>query len=347
MRYFVGIDVSLEQSSVCVVDGAGQVVKEAKVPSEPAELVRFVEALGLEVERIGLEAGPLSSWLHDGLAGAGFEVVLLETRHVRAALSAMVVKTDRHDARGIAHLLRMGWYRRVHRKTPPAQEIRALLVARKLLLAKLVDVDGGIRGLLRGFGLKVGAVGQASFPRRVRELVDGHAILRSVVEPLLAAREAMRTELATLHRQVLAVARADDVCQRLMTAPGVGAVVALTYRSGVDDPGRFRSSRALGPYLGLTPRRYQSGETEVTGGISRAGDAMVRTALYEAATVILTRAVRFSPLKRWAVAVAARRGTKRARVALARKLATVLHRIWADGTTFRWGGDAEAGARAA
>jgi len=345
--HFVGIDVSLELSSVCLVDAAGQVVKEVKAPSEPAALAQVVRDFGVEVERVGLEAGPLSSWLHGGLSEAGFEVVLLETRHVRAALSAMVVKTDRRDARGIAQLLRMGWFRPVHRKAPPAQEVRALLVARKLLLGKLVDVDGGVRGVLRGFGLKVGAVGQAGFPGRVRALVDGHAVLQSIVEPLLAAREAMRAELARLHRQVLAIARGDEVCHRLMTAPGVGAVVALTYRSGVDDPTRFRSSRALGPYLGLTPRRYQSGETDVTGGISRAGDAMARTALYEAATVILTRAVRFSPLKRWAVAVAARRGVKRARVALARKLATVLHRIWLDGTTFRWGDSAEAPTRAA
>ena len=347
MGHFVGIDVSLELSSVCLVDAAGQVVKEVKAPSEPAALAQVVRDFGVEVERVGLEAGPLSSWLHGGLSEAGFEVVLLETRHVRAALSAMVVKTDRRDARGIAQLLRMGWFRPVHRKAPPAQEVRALLVARKLLLGKLVDVDGGVRGVLRGFGLKVGAVGQAGFPGRVRALVDGHAVLQSIVEPLLAAREAMRAELARLHRQVLAIARGDEVCHRLMTAPGVGAVVALTYRSGVDDPTRFRSSRALGPYLGLTPRRYQSGETDVTGGISRAGDAMARTALYEAATVILTRAVRFSPLKRWAVAVAARRGVKRARVALARKLATVLHRIWLDGTTFRWGDGAEAPTRAA
>lgn len=347
MGHFVGVDVSLDLSSVCVVDATGQVVKEAKVPSEPAELVRFVRGLGLEVERIGLEAGPLSSWLHDGLAGAGLEVVLLETRHVRAALSAMVIKTDRRDARGIAQLLRMGWYRPVHRKAAPSQEVRALLVGRKLLVAKLVDVDGGIRGMLRGFGLKVGPVGRAGLPRRVRELVEGHAVLRSILEPLLAAREAIRTELARLHGQVLALARTDEVCQRLMTAPGVGSVVALTFRSGIDDPTRFRSSRALGPYLGLTPRRYQSGETDVSGGISRAGDTMVRTALYEAATVILSRAVRFSSLKRWAMAIAARRGVKRARVALARKLSTVLHRIWVDRTTFRWGGEAHASGRAA
>ena len=341
MNHFVGIDVSLEQSSVCVVDAAGRTVREAKVGSEPGELARYLTGLPLAIERVGLEAGPLSQWLHARLAEAGFQVVLLETRHVKAALSAMVVKTDRRDARGIAQLLRMGWYRPVHCKSPPAQEVRALLVARKLLLGKLVDVDGGVRGILRGFGLKVGAVGQAGLPARVRELVEGHGFLQSVVEPLLAAREALRAQLARLHRRLLAIAKADEVCHRLMTVPGVGALVALTFRSGVDDPRRFRRSRSLGPHFGLTPRRYQSGETDITGGISRAGDVMVRTALYEAATVILTRAVRFSALKRWAVDVAARRGVKRARVALARKLSLVLHRIWIDGSTFRSGGEGQ------
>src|ERR687898_78537 len=339
MDYYAGIDVSLELSSVCILDGSGQIVREGKVASEPEALATFLTSLNLPLTRVGLEAGPLSQWLHAGLVQAGLEVVLLETRHVKAALSAMVVKTDRRDARGIAQLLRMGWYRPVHCKSPPAQEVRALLVARKLLLGKLVDVDGGVRGILRGFGLKVDAVGQAGLPAKVRELVAGHGFLQTVVEPLLAAREALRTQLARLHRRLLAIAKADEVCHRLMTVPGVGAIVALTFRSGVDDPRRFRRSRSLGPHFGLTPRRYQSGETDITGGISRAGDVMVRTALYEAATVVLTRAVRFSALKRWAADVAARRGVKRARVALARKLSMVLHRIWIDGSTFRAGGE--------
>src|SRR3712207_5040831 len=189
---------SLEQSSVCVVDAAGRTVREAKVGSEPDLLARYLTGLPLAIARVGLEAGPLSQWLHARLAEAGFQVVLLETRHVKAALSAMVVKTDRRDARGIAQLLRMGWYRPVHGKSPPGQEVRALLVARKLLLGKLVDVDGGVRGILRGFGLKVGAVGRAGLPARVREPVDGHGFLQTVVEPLLAAREALRAQLARL-----------------------------------------------------------------------------------------------------------------------------------------------------
>jgi transposase len=342
VEHYAGIDVSLERSSVCVVDATGKIVREAKVTSEPEALVAFFGQLGVALTRIGLEAGPLSQWLHAGLAAAGLEAVLLETRQVKAALSAMIVKTDRKDARGIAQLLRMGWFRPVHCKSPPAQEIRALLVGRKLLQGKLLDVELSIRGILRGFGLKLGEVSRGRFAARVGELVAGQPMLERVVEPMLRAREALRAEYQVLHRAVLAIVREDTVCRRLMTVPGVGAVVAITYTSAVDDPARFRRSRAVGAHFGLTPKRYQSGETDVTGGISKAGDALVRTVLYEAANVMLTRAGRFSTLKRWALEVAQRRGMRRAKVALARKLATVLHRLWVDGSEFRFGKEAAA-----
>jgi transposase len=316
MEHYAGIDVSLEQSSVCVVDSTGRIVREAKVSSEPEALVAFLGQLGVPLTRIGLEAGPLSQWLHAGLTAAGFEAVLLETRHVKAALSAMIVKTDRKDARGIAQLLRMGWFRPVHRKSPDAQEVRVLLVGRKLLQAKLRDVELSIRGLLRGFGLKVGEVSKGRFAARIKELVAGHAMLQ--------ARDGLQIEFMRLHRRMLAIVRGDAVCRRLMTVPGVGALVAVTFKTAVDDPGRFRTAKAVGAHFGLTPKKYQSGETDVTGGISKVGDAMVRTALYEAANVMLTRTSRVSALKRWAMEVARRRGMKRAKVALARKLAGVL-----------------------
>jgi transposase len=342
MEHYAGIDVSLERSSVCVVDATGRIVREAKVASEPEALVAFLGRLGMPVTRVGLEAGPLSQWLHEGLAKAGFEAVLLETRHVKAALSAMVVKTDRKDARGIAQLLRMGWYRPVHRKSPPAQEVRALLVGRKLLQGKLLDVELSLRGILRGFGLKLGIVSRGRFVARVRELVAGQPMLERMAEPMLRAREALRAEYHVLHRAVLAIVREDAVCRRLMTVPGVGALVAVTFSSAVDDPARFGRSRAVGAHFGLTPTKYQSGETDVTGGISKVGDAMVRTALYEAANVMLTRAGKFSALKCWALEVAKRRGMRRAKVALARKLSTVLHRLWVDGSEFRFGKEAAA-----
>jgi transposase len=337
MEHYAGIDVSLEQSSVCVVDGSGGIAWEGKVASEPGALATALLGLKLPLARVGLEAGPLSQWVHAGLTKAGFEAVLLETRHVKAALSAMVVKTDRKDARGIAQLLRMGWYRPVHRKSPPSQELRALLAGRKLLLGKTIDIELAIRGLLRGFGLKVGPISKGRLAARVRELTAGQVMLEQVAEAMLQARDALRQQVGQLHRRVLAIVRADATCQRLMTVPGVGALVALTFKSAVDEPARFRSSKTVGAYFGLTPSKYQSGETDITGGISRVGDGAVRTVLYEAAQVMLLRSQKFSTLKRWAMAMAKRRGHKRAVVALARKLATVLHRMWVSGTDFRFG----------
>lgn len=336
MEHYAGLDVSLELTSVCVVDARGEIVREAKVASEPEALIRYLRAQDVEIGRIGLEAGPLSQWLRAGLVAAGFDTVLLETRHVKAALSAITVKTDRRDARGIAQLLRLGWYRPVHAKSASAQEVRSLLTARKLIQAKLLDVESGIRGVLRGFGLKVGAISRGRFEARILELVDGHAILETVVGSMLAARAALEAEFKHLHRALLALVRADPVCRQLMSVPGVGAIVAITFKSGVDDPSRFRRSRDVGPHFGLTPRKYQSGELDVTGSITKVGDRMVRTALYEAASVMLSRTVRFSGLKAWAMAVAKRRGTKKAKVALARKLGVILHRMWVDGTDFRW-----------
>src|SRR5262245_52063302 len=200
MEHYAGVDVSLERSSLCVVDAHGRIVREAKVASEPEALVIFFRELGAPLIRIGLEAGPLSQWLHAGLVRAGFNVVLLETRQVKAALSAMVVKTDRKDARGIAQLLRMGWFRPVHCKSLPAQEIRTLLVGRKLLQGKLLDIELGIRGLLRGFGLKVGAVSKGRFVAWIRVLIAGQPMLEQVIEPMLHACEALRAEFHTLHR---------------------------------------------------------------------------------------------------------------------------------------------------
>lgn len=336
MKYYAGIDVSLEESHLCVVDETGAIVKEAVVASDPGALREYLQGLNISLERIGLEAGPLSQWLYRGLFSAGLAVVCLETRHLKAALCAMTVKTDRRDARGIAQVVRTGWYRAVHVKSEESQEIRVLLQARQLMSKQLGEVSSSIRGLLRNFGLKVGKVAKARFAARVRDLLDSRASLKPMIEPLLEVREVLRARHGELHRQVLQASRRDPVCQLLMSSSGVGAVVALTYRSGVDNPHRFSRSKAVGAHFGITPKRYKSGEVDRVGRISKVGDEMVRTALYQAAHTILTRATKWSSLKAWAMRIAQRRGMAKAKVALARKLAVVLHRMWLDGTEFRW-----------
>jgi transposase len=334
MEHYAGIDVSLESSSVCVVDATGRIVREAKIASEPEALVGWFHRLGVELARIGLEAGPLSQWLYAGMQDAGLAAELLETRHVRNAFKAMPVKTDRKDARGIAQLMRLGWFRSVHCKSLPAQETRALLTARKLVQSKHHDTEMSLRGILRDFGLKVGKTSQRTFASRVRELVAGHPTLLLVAEALLAARAALGEQLSKLEKRVRSLARQDRRVRRLMSAPGVGAIVALTFVAAIDDPARFRSSKAVGAHFGLTPKKYQSGETNVTGRISKIGDAGVRTMLYEAANVILTKPVKGSLLKSWAMRLAIRAGMRKAKVALARKLAVVLHRMLTDDTEF-------------
>jgi transposase len=335
MDHYAGIDVSLEWSSVCVVDAAGKIVRESKVLSEPEALIAWFGALGFGLARIGLEAGPLSQWLYAAMRQAGLAVELLETRHVRDAFKAMPVKSDRNDARGIAQLMRLGWFRPVHCKSIAAQEVRALLTARKLVQSKLRDVENSLRGILRGFGLKVGPTTPKRFAGRIGDLVAGHATLEIVAAALLAVHAVVLREFNGFEKRVRLMARSHAAARLLMTTPAVGPIVGLIYASAIDDPARFTSSKAAGAHFGLTPKKHQSGQIDRSGRISKIGDAAVREALYQAAHVMLTKAVTgCSQLKGWAMRIARRAGMRKAKVALARKLAVILHRMLADGKAF-------------
>jgi transposase len=336
MELYPALDVSLETTTVCVVDREGAIVLEGISASDPDILADCLAPYRPRLARLGFEAGPLSEWLVRGLSRHGFDAILMETRHVRAALSARVAKTDRNDARGMANLLRIGWFRPVHVKSLDARELRALLSARSTLVRRLKDIENSVRGLLRGFGIRLASMLRGRWDAKVGEAIAGHPTLTSIMEPLLIARTALRDQVAIIDKRVLGAARQDPVCKRLMSVPGVGPIVALTYRAAVDDPSRFNSSKSVGASFGLTPRRYQSGETDRVGSISRAGDASVRVALFEAAHVMMVRSAKWSVLKAWAMKIAKRRGLKRAKVALARKLAIVLHRMWIDQTDFRY-----------
>jgi transposase len=342
MDHFAGLDVSVKNTSVCIVDEAGRIVRDVKVASEPEAVLTVLTNPACHVKRIGLEAGPLSQWLFSALGEAGLPVICVETRHMRVVLKAQINKTDRNDARGIAQMMRVGLYRPVHVKTLRSQKQRMLLTHRKLMQSQAIAIENDLRATLRNFALKVGVVGPVKFEARIKELVENHPDLVALVEPLLIARRVLREQIGILQRRLLAIVGDDDVCRRLMTVPGGGPVVALTYRATVDVPSRFRNSKAVGAVFGLTPSKHQSGESNRTGGLSRCGDEMLRTMLYEAAHIMLVRSAKWSWLKAWAMKIAQHRGLKKAIVALARRLAVILHRIWVESTEFRWTGQVAA-----
>jgi transposase len=316
--YFAGLDVSLEETAICIIDGAGHIVREARAAGEPEVLVAFFRASGMEMDRVGLEACSLTAWLHAGLTEAGIPAICIETRQAKAAMGAMPNRTDRNDASGIAQIMRTGWYRAVHVKSPSCRSRRALLTARRMVLNKRRDVENGICALVREVGLKVGTPNRKDFPARIRALAADDPVLTSLAESLLAVVEVMTREVERLTKRVIDEVRIEPKCRRLMTVPGVGPLTALAFRATIDRPDRFRRSRDVGAHLGC-------------------GDELARTALYEAAHSLLIRSKKWSALRAWGMNVAKRRGMARARVAVARKLAVILHRMWADDSEFRWG----------
>jgi len=336
MTFYVGLDVSLNETAICIVDATGKIVREGKAESEPDAIVTWLGLATGPYERVGLEAGPLSPWLCEGLLALGLPAICIETRRMKGATAAMAVKTDRNDARAIAQAMRVGWFTAVHLKTLRSQELRMLLTNRKALLSGRVAIENAIRGTLKAFGLKVGPVTVDAFKDRVIELTADYPRLAEMMRPMLAAREALQLQCESLHAMLLKAVRSDAVCRRLLSVPGVGPVTALAYATAIDDPARFVHSRDVGAHLGLTPRKYASGEIDRNGSISKSGDRLAREALFLAAHTLLTRVTRWSALKAWGVALAKRRGLRRATIAVARKLAVIMHRMWLDSADFRW-----------
>jgi transposase len=337
MALFVGLDVSLRTTSICVVEANGSTVWEGKAESEPALLIKALIGWRSEITLIGIEACPLSEWLYGALVESGFQTVCIETRHAQRFLSSRPNKTDRSDARGIADMMRLGHYRSVHVKSKASQLLRTTLIARRKFTDHMVAIEATIRGLLKVHGLKLGLVHRAQFAAKVEGMLTEAPELRMAIEPLLEARNMMRKQKALLDRQLSQIARKDDVCKRLMTIPGVGPIVSLAFKATIDDPARFKDSKAVAAHLGLTPRIYQSGEIDRSGNISKCGDKMMRHALYEAANSHLRISKKWSVPKAWGVKLAKRIGARKACVAVARKLAIIMHRMWVDGTEFRFG----------
>lgn len=336
MEYFAGLDVSLRSCAICVVDAKGKAMLERGLPCEIGDIADYLNTFGHPIERIGFEAGTLSQHLFYGLTSEGFDVFCMEARQVNAALSAMRNKTDKNDARGFAHVLRTGWFSPVHMKSREAHGVRALLSTRKALLNKTIDLANEVRGLLKIFGLRLPkTVQHGSFDSLVRPMIGMDELLAHAIIPLLDARLVLYQHFLELDRSVKRAAARDEVCLWMMTVPGVGPIAALTFKAAVDDPSRFKRSRPVAAHFGLTPRRYQSGEHDNPGRISKAGDRDVRATLYAAANALLTRTMAGSQIKSWGMRLVRTKGRRRAVVAVVRKLAVLLHRMWADGTEFR------------
>ncbi len=336
MKHYVGLDVSQKETSICVVDGGGKVVYEGRAASEPGALAKVIAKHAPHAERIGFESGMMSSWLWHELRHVGLPVVCVEARHAHAVLSARMNKSDENDARGLAELIRVGWFKEVRIKSKESQAVRTLLAARSRLVMVRKDIQNHVRSMLAEIGLRFPrAVGRA-FTSRIRDLTEDIPALRSVTDHLLAVYDNVVAEEAKLDRKLRELARSDETVRRFMTVPGIGTVTALAYRHAIDDPSRFKSAQTVGAYLGMTPRRFQSGNIDIQGKVSKWGDRALRSYLYEAATVLLYRTKRRSQLKDWGEQLARRVGSKKAHVAVARKLAIILHCIWTDGTEFEW-----------
>lgn len=335
MAYFAALDVSTASTSICIVDREGEILHEGKAATEPSAILEFFQSTGLPLKRVGLEAGSLSIWLYHDLLAAGVPMVCMETRHANAVLKTQRIKTDRNDARGLAQIIRTGWYKAVHVKSHESQKLRVLLNNRRCLVDKRMDVENQIRGTLKVFGMKIGAMKSRIFEDRVRELLGDDAELEAYIVPLLDARRHLQEQVTKLERMLVVMARKDAVCRRLMTIPGVGVLTALLYKSSIDQPERFRKSKDVGAALGLTPRKYASGEVDYDGKITKAGDRMLRHHMYEAALSHMVRSRKWSAVKSWGIRIAKRSSMKNACVAVARKLAVIMHRMWIDGTDFR------------
>jgi transposase len=336
MARFVGLDVSQKLTSICVVDGTGRRVWRGQCASDPEQIARLINRYARDAAGIGIETGPMTPWLVHEFRARGLDVTCLDARHASAVLKMQMNKTDQNDAEGLAQIMRTGWYRSVHVKSLDAHRARALLGARAQLVGMTTRLSNHIRGVLKTFGLLPGAMRGLPFDRRVETLLADRDDLASIVRPMLLAWRQLREQIAAFDKEVRALAKKDPICRRLMSVPGIGVVSVLAYVSTVEDPKRFARSRSVGAHMGLTPRQYQSGEIDRSGRISRCGDTLARTLMYEAAVVILTRVKRASNLKDWAQAIAKRSGPGKARVALARKLSLILHSIWRSGEAFRW-----------
>lgn len=314
MKEYIGLDVSMKETAVSIRRD-GQRIWRGKCTSDPAVIAQLLRKRAPSAERVVFETGPFSVWFYHALRAEGLPAICIDARHAKAALDMAPNKTDANDADGLAHLAEVGFFREVRVKGFDSMLSRTLLGARRQLVRVAVDLSNSIRGIMKTFGQIVPPGKGSTFERNVRRLLADHPKLSAIVLPMLGAWSVARLQAVRLESQIAAQARHDPACQLLMSVPGVGAITATAYATAIENPGNFSRSRSVGAWLGLTTRRYQSGEVDYDGHISLRGDRQLRGLLYEAATVILTRSTAGSDLRTWGLKLKERVGFKRAAVA--------------------------------
>lgn len=334
MGEYIGLDVSLKDTAVSVRRG-GKRVWRGKCASDPQALAALIRKHAPSAERVVFETGPLSVWFFHALSAEGVPAICIDARHAKAALDMAPNKTDANDADGLAHLAEVGFYRAVRVKGFDSMLTRTLVAARAQLRKTIGQMSNQIRGLMKTFGLVIPKGAGRVFEDNVRRLLASEAALSRIMLPLLEAWRSLRVRAAELDKQLIASSRGNEASALLMSIPGVGAVTASSYVAAIENPANFRSSRSVGAWVGLTTRRYQSGEVDYGGHISRRGDKHLRALLYEAATTILTRVTADSDLRTWGIALREKIGFKRATIAVARKLAVIMHSMLKSGQPFQ------------
>ncbi|MGR8953658.1 MAG: IS110 family transposase [Gammaproteobacteria bacterium] len=331
---YCGIDLASKASAICVMDEMGAILREDEIPTD-ADGFR-TRLGGVEAMKCVVEASPLAEWAVQTLEGLGHEAVIIDARRAKAVVCTKK-KTDRVNARDLANMARTGWYTAVHRKTETARELRTWLTARAGLVETSNALNARIRGLLRAHGIKLGNVAEREFEMKVQAQVKEHLPnLATAFTPLLELWRQAIDAAEALRKEIAAQTKQDAVCQRLMSVPGVGPLTAAAYVATIDDPQRFKRSDQVGAYVGLVPSVYQSGDIDYRGRVTKEGDRLLRWLLVEAAHNLLSHTRRDCALKRWGEKLEAHKGTGKARVAVARKLAVILHRLWITGGTFDW-----------
>lgn len=340
MRHYIGLDVSMKETSICVIDEKGKTVAVRSVVTEPKEIVSYLLSLNLSIELAGLESGSLSHWLTEELMKEGLPVKCIDARHCSAFLSMRINKTDRNDAQGIAEVMRCGVFREVQIKSRGIREMSSLITSRRQLINQRCQMLMSIRGILKPFGIRLGSISKTRAGIvKMMDHISKQEIDQSVlfaIQSLAHAVQAVIEGIDNLDRKINECIREEPQAQLLMTIPGVGPITALKYLVEIGDPKRFKQSRSVGAYVGLTPKQYASGETQRQGKISKCGSKDLRSLLVEAANALMTKAKSWSKLKAWGLRLMRKKGQKKAKIAVARKLAVIMHQMLKTGKTFRF-----------